>query len=330
MLGQADGIACRTMEMFEAFGFVERVMKEAYWVNEVTFWKPDEDRRENIVRNGRIQDVEDGLSEFPHVILNQARVHDFYLDVMRNSPSRLEPHYSRRIVDLSVAASGDYPVTVRLERDGGAARGSDRDGPGALCGRLRRSAQPGARGARADAQGRFRQSGLGRDGRARGHRLPRHPSQGDDPLRRSRAACSSFRARAAISSASMSSWTSSNQNERVANRKITLDHLIEAAQRILHPYTLEVKESPGGRSMRSASASATSTTTRPRRDARSPRVHRGRRLPHAQPEGGAGDERLHAGRVQPRMEAGLRAARARPARASAQPIRRSGARSRRT
>src|SRR5687768_11479507 len=29
--GQADGVACRTMEMFEAFGFSERVLKEAYW-----------------------------------------------------------------------------------------------------------------------------------------------------------------------------------------------------------------------------------------------------------------------------------------------------------
>jgi hypothetical protein len=38
-----------------------------------------------------VQDVEDGLSEFPHVVLNQARVHDFYLDVMRKSPARLEP-----------------------------------------------------------------------------------------------------------------------------------------------------------------------------------------------------------------------------------------------
>jgi phenol 2-monooxygenase (NADPH) len=28
-LGQADGIACRTMEMFDAFGFSERVVKEA-------------------------------------------------------------------------------------------------------------------------------------------------------------------------------------------------------------------------------------------------------------------------------------------------------------
>ena len=35
--GQADGIACRTMEMFRAFGFSERVLKESYWVNETTF-----------------------------------------------------------------------------------------------------------------------------------------------------------------------------------------------------------------------------------------------------------------------------------------------------
>ena len=68
--GQADGIACRTMEMFHAYGFSERVMKEGYWVNEVTFWKPESGQRETIVRSGRIQDTEEGLSEFPHVILN--------------------------------------------------------------------------------------------------------------------------------------------------------------------------------------------------------------------------------------------------------------------
>ena len=37
LVGQADGIACSTMEMFEAFGFSERVLKEAYWVNEVAW-----------------------------------------------------------------------------------------------------------------------------------------------------------------------------------------------------------------------------------------------------------------------------------------------------
>src|SRR5919199_1807688 len=57
-LGQADGIACRTMEMFHAFGFSERVLKEACWINETTFWKPDEKQRSHIVRSGWVQDVE--------------------------------------------------------------------------------------------------------------------------------------------------------------------------------------------------------------------------------------------------------------------------------
>jgi phenol 2-monooxygenase (NADPH) len=115
--GQADGISCRSMEMFNAFGFAEKVMKQGYWVNETTFWKPDPERPEHIVRNGRIQDVEDGLSEMPHIILNQARVHDMYLDIMRKSPSRLVPDYGLQLVDLSVDPdAADYPVTVRLER----------------------------------------------------------------------------------------------------------------------------------------------------------------------------------------------------------------------
>ena len=33
-VGQADGVACRTVEMFEAFGLAERLLREAYWVNE--------------------------------------------------------------------------------------------------------------------------------------------------------------------------------------------------------------------------------------------------------------------------------------------------------
>ena len=63
-----------------------------------------------------VQDVEDGLSEFPHVVLNQARVHDCFLDVMRNSAAKLEPYYSRRLLDLQTdlaASFDDRPVTVR-------------------------------------------------------------------------------------------------------------------------------------------------------------------------------------------------------------------------
>src|SRR5215831_12454781 len=122
LLGQADGIACRTMEMFHAFGFGERVLKEACWINETTFWKPDDRQPDNIVRSGWVQDVEDGLSEFPHVVLNQARVHDLYLDLMRRSAAKLEPHYARRVVAVQPApaaggSAGAGPrVTVTLER----------------------------------------------------------------------------------------------------------------------------------------------------------------------------------------------------------------------
>ena len=114
--GQADGVSCRSMEMFEAFGFAHRVKNEAYWVNETTFWKPDPETPANIIRTGRIQDVEDGLSEMPHVILNQARVHDMYLDVMRRSPTRLTPDYGRKLAGLEITDDADHPVTVRVER----------------------------------------------------------------------------------------------------------------------------------------------------------------------------------------------------------------------
>src|SRR5215475_12735990 len=110
--GQADGIACRTMEMFHAFGFSERVLKEACWISKTTFWKPDDKKPLDIVRNGWVQDVEDGLSEFPHVVLNQARIHDFYLDRMRKSAAKIEPYYSRRFVSLKPSPSGGSKVTL--------------------------------------------------------------------------------------------------------------------------------------------------------------------------------------------------------------------------
>ena len=111
-LGQADGVACRTVEMFEAFGLSERLVAEAYWVNETVFWRPDEDDRSRIVRAGRVQDTEDGLSEFPHVIVNQARIHDYLLDAMRRSPSRLEPDYGLEVPRSLSRVLGDHPVTV--------------------------------------------------------------------------------------------------------------------------------------------------------------------------------------------------------------------------
>src|SRR3954449_173455 len=92
-VGQADGVACRTVEMFEAFGLADRLVREAYWVNEVSFWRPDPEAPDRIKRSARVQDVEEGLSEFPHVIVNQARMLAYLRDRMERSSSRLVPFY---------------------------------------------------------------------------------------------------------------------------------------------------------------------------------------------------------------------------------------------
>ena len=113
-VGQADGIACRTVEMFEAFGMGHKLVREAYWVNETVFWRPSKEDRHRIERTGRVQDTEDGLSEFPHVIVNQARLQQHLLDYMRHSPSRLEATYGTEFVSLTIDEEGEYPVAVTL------------------------------------------------------------------------------------------------------------------------------------------------------------------------------------------------------------------------
>lgn len=115
-MGQADGIACRSIEMFEAFGFSEKVLKEAYTVNEVAFWRPSINSTgtasTGLHRADLIQDVEDDLSEMPHAILSQARVHDFYLEKMLNSTHRLIPDYNHELIELSRVENSDYPLVA--------------------------------------------------------------------------------------------------------------------------------------------------------------------------------------------------------------------------
>lgn len=55
-VGQADGVACRTVEMFEAFGLADQLIHEGYQVNEMTFWRPDPDDPSSIVRTGHRPD----------------------------------------------------------------------------------------------------------------------------------------------------------------------------------------------------------------------------------------------------------------------------------
>jgi phenol 2-monooxygenase len=232
------------MEMFHAYGFSERVLKEAYWVNETTFWKPDERRPETIVRSGRVQDVEDGLSEFPHVILNQARIHDGFLDLMRKSPAKLEPHYSRRLLDLQVdpaAGPADRAVTVRLERVDAGSEGKVET--------IKARYVVGCDGARSTVR-----KSIGRElhGDSANHAwgVMDVLAVTDFPDIRFKALIQSandgslliipreggYMVRIYVELAKL------DVGERVASRNITADDVIAKAQRILKPHTLEVKE----------------------------------------------------------------------------------------
>ena len=244
LVGQADGVACRTMEMFHAYGFSERVLKESYWVNETAFWKPDDGKAGNIVRSGKVQDVEDGLSEFPHVILNQARVHDCFLDVMRKSPAKLEPYYSRRLLDLQTdlaASFDDHPVTVRFTRVDPTHEGQPET--------VKARYVVGCDGARSTVRKSIRRE-LHGDSANHAWGVMDVLAVTDFP---------DIRLKTLIQSANDGSiliipreggylvrlyveLTKLDVGERVSNRNITSDDLIAKARRILNPYTLEVKE----------------------------------------------------------------------------------------
>jgi phenol 2-monooxygenase len=243
-VGQADGVACRTVEMFEAFGLATRLVDEAYWVNEVSFWRPDPDDRTSIVRTGRVQDVEDGLSEFPHVIVNQARMLAYLREDMERSPSRLRPFYGLAADDVRIAPDGssEHPVTVTLRHlVAGQETGETST--------VRAKYVVGCDGARSSIRA------------AIGRRLVGDPMNQTwgvmDVL-----AVTDFpdiRLKCAIHSANQGNLLiipreggylvrlyieldAVHDREMLENRSVTPEKLAAVANRILHPYTLEVKD----------------------------------------------------------------------------------------
>ena len=237
-VGQADGVACRSVEMFQAFGFAGKVIREAYQVNEVAFWRPA-DGAAGLSRVDRIADVEDDLSEMPHLILNQARVHDYYLEKMQQSARRLTPEYERELISLTRTDDPDYPVTAVFRQLG--AEGETET--------IRARYVVGCDGARSAVR---RSLGIELQGEA-----ARQLWGVMDVL-----AVTDFpdiRLKAAIQSAHDGSiliipreggymvrlyieLDALQGEERAADRKVTPETLIGKARRILAPYTLEVKE----------------------------------------------------------------------------------------
>ncbi|MBN8185898.1 FAD-dependent monooxygenase [Salipiger thiooxidans] len=239
--GQADGVNTRTMEMFQAFGFGEKVKRESYWVNQTTFWTPDPQNTGHIRRVGRVQDVADDSSEMPHTLINQARIHELFLDVMRKSPRRLEPDYGWSVVDVTVdETTEDHPVTVTLENTGvnvGATR------------TVRANYVVGCDGARSNVRKAIGGT-LHGDAAHQAWGVMDILANTDFPDVRQKCVVASategnvlilpreggylFRMYVELDKL--------NPDERVSSRNLTSEHMIAAANRIMKPYTIDVKE----------------------------------------------------------------------------------------
>ncbi len=240
--GQADGINVRSMEMFQAFGFAEKVKREAYWVNESTFWTPDPANPGHIARIGRVQDVADDLSEMPHTLMNQARVHELFLEVMRNAPSRLQPDYSLQVRDLSIdTTTDDHPVAVTLERVGGETEGETVT--------VRANYVVGCDGARSNVRTAIG-GALHGDAAHQAWGVMDILANTDFPDVRQKCLIQSAHEGNVLILPREGGYLfrmyveldKLNPDERVANRNLTVDHMIAAANRIMRPYTIDVKE----------------------------------------------------------------------------------------
>jgi phenol 2-monooxygenase len=126
VLGQADGIQPRSVETFQAFGFAERITAEAYNIAYMNFWGPDPENPDEIIRTTRTEDYGLKISEFPHLIVNQARVLDYFAEAAADGPARVVPDYGVGFVGLTVLDDGEYPVEVTVRYTAGPREGEER------------------------------------------------------------------------------------------------------------------------------------------------------------------------------------------------------------
>ena len=130
-VGQADGVQCRTVEIYESFGLDHILKNEGYWVNEVSFWAVDQANqavngadstqweRKRIVRTGRAADVQPGLSHQPHLILNQARINGLMLEKMKTlNGQNVDYGWKVATIEVNQEYNETYPVTVTSEKEG--------------------------------------------------------------------------------------------------------------------------------------------------------------------------------------------------------------------
>ncbi|GJC87295.1 phenol hydroxylase [Colletotrichum liriopes] len=114
--GQADGLQCRSLEIFDSLGFADRAWKEANHMIE----NPGNDGV--IRRSDRIPDTIVGLSRFQQIVLHQGRIERFFLEnIKKHSRDQIKVERgvlpeSLQIDESKVNDDSAYPVTVKLRQ----------------------------------------------------------------------------------------------------------------------------------------------------------------------------------------------------------------------
>ena len=202
------------------------------------FWHPDPADPSRIVRGERPADDPGGISEFPHLIVNQARVLDYFAEYMANAP---DAGWHRTTATSSRASvRTDDHVDVTLADCGGRRAGEGgarevRPGRG-------RCSQQGAHGDRLHHARATRRSTPGASWTSWPSPTSRtSASSARSSPARAAASCSS-RARAATCSACTSTSARSTPTPTTSVRSTTIEQIIAKANAILHPYTLDVRD----------------------------------------------------------------------------------------
>jgi len=115
--GQADGLQCRTLEIFDSFGFADRAWKESNHMLEICLWNPDSEGR--IRRSDRIPDTIPNISRFQQVVLHQGRIERFFLDSLKKySDIEVERGVLPESLTFDESKAEDldaYPIKVVLQ-----------------------------------------------------------------------------------------------------------------------------------------------------------------------------------------------------------------------
>ncbi|KAJ5159399.1 uncharacterized protein N7482_006403 [Penicillium canariense] len=112
--GQADGLQCRTLEIFDSFDFAHRAWRESNHMLEICLWNPDDQGQ--IRRSDRIPDTIPGISRFQQVVLHQGRIERFFLDsIKEHSDITVERGVLPTAFEFDDTKAGDfndYPINI--------------------------------------------------------------------------------------------------------------------------------------------------------------------------------------------------------------------------